>query len=259
MRIPPLQIYQTAISLMYDLAQLRWDAPMLAMIASHIEGYKVLMMFINPQAAGAAPQLLVSHCVDALFRAISVMTDAILFCQVRCTLSVGGTELGALAIALTDEAASVGGRGPHTAGTNASTSTLPYARGHIVDPHDFLFLIEYHWLNKAIKPAELSLAVLDALAQAAMHNKDTAVQQLEAVSPHGECGIFVDKVQDKPVLKALTYKYATRALRLMFDKIVVPQKRWGDVYVRLVYNDEHFGDVRVVKFVGGRNGTAEAR
>lgn len=243
---------------MYDLAQLSWEAELLAMIASHIEGYKVLMMFINPHRPDAVPQLLVAHCVDALFRAVNIMTDAILFCQLRCKLSIGGKELGAFTVATIDNTAKIGGspeRGLDTAGGNASASTLPYGRGQIVDPDNLLFVIEYRWLNRAIKPKEISLAVLDALAQAAVHDKDAALQELEAVSPHGECGIFVEQVRDKPVLKPLTYRYATRALLLMFDEIVVPQKRWGDVYLRLVYNDEHFGDVRVLRFVGGRNGT----
>jgi hypothetical protein len=249
---------------MYDLAQLGWEDQMLAMIASHIEGYKVLMMFINPHRPEAVPHLQVSHCVDTLFRAVSIMTDGILFCQLRCKLSVSGKEIGAFSVAMTDNAAIVppSVAEPDTAGSNASVSTLPYGRGQIVDPENFLFVIEYRWLNKAIKPKEISLAILDALAQAAMHDKDAACQQLEAVSPGGECGIFIDRVQDKPVLKPLTYHYVTRALRLMFDEIVVPQKRWGDLYLQLIYNEEHFGDVRVLKFVGGRNGTdgvAEAR
>ncbi len=192
------------------------------------------------------------------------MTDGILFCQLRCKLSVSGKEIGAFSVAATDNAAIVppSVAEPDTAGSNASVSTFPYGRGQIVDPDNFLFVIEYRWLNKAIKPKEISLAILDALAQAAMHDKDAACQQLEAVSPGGECGIFIDRVQDKPVLKPLTYHYVTRALRLMFDEIVVPQKRWGDLYLQLIYNEEHFGDVRVLKFVGGRNGTddvAEAR
>lgn len=251
---------------MYDLAQLPWDAPLLAMIASHIEGYHVLMMFVNPQRPDAAPQLRVQHCVDALFRAITIMTDGILFCQLRCKLSVGGTQLGAFSVATTaDIALSVGGAGDvdmDMVGGNKSVGTRPYDRGHVVDPDNFLFVIEYRWYNKAIKHKELSLALLDALAQAAVHDKDAACQQLEAVSPQGGCGIFVDRVTDKPVLKALTYAYVTRALRLLFDKIVVPQKRWGDVYLRLVYNEEHFGDVRVLRFEGGRDdaqGVAGAR
>jgi len=265
-RLPPLQIYQTAIALMYDLAQLGWENQMLAMIASHIEGYKVLMMFINPHRPEASvPQLQVSHCVDTLFRAVSIMTDGILFCQLRCKLSVSGKEIGAFTVATTDDAVnappSVEGD-VDTAGGGSSVGTLPYGRGLIVDPDNFLFVIEYQWMNKAIKPQEISLAILDALAQAAVHDKDAAFQEIEAVSPGGECGIFIDRVRDKPVLKPLTYRYATRALRLMFDEIVVPQKRWGDVYLKLTYNEEHFGDVRVLKFVGGRNGTtvvAEAR
>jgi len=243
---------------MYDLAQLGWENQMLAMIASHIEGYKVLMMFINPHRPVAVPQLQVSHCVDALFRAVNIMTDGVLFCQLRCKLSVSGREIGDFTVATMDNAANVppSVAESDTAGSNASVSTLPYGRGQIVDPDNFLFVIEYRWLNKAIKPKEISLAVLDALAQAAMHDKDAAFQELEAVSPGGECGIFIDRVRDKPVLKPLTYRYATRALRLMFDEIVVPQKRWGDVYLKLTYNEEHFGDIRMLKFVGGRNGTA---
>lgn len=47
--------------------------------------------------------------------------------------------------------------------------------------------------------------------------------------------------------KKLTFEYATRALKLIFDRIVVPRRRFGDVYVKLLYNDVHFGDVRVLK------------
>lgn len=252
---------------MYDLAQLGWEDKMLAMIAQHIEGYKVLMMFVNPHRPETVPHLTTAYCVDALFRAVSIMTDGVLFCQLRCKLSVSGREIGAFTVATTGDAAN-GGRSPSsvdgsdTAGSNSSVGTLPYGRGQIVDPDNFLFVIEFRWLNKAIKPKEISLAVLDALAQAAVHDKDEACQVLEAVSPGGECGISVDRVQDKPVLKKLTYRYVTRALRLMFDEIVVPQKNWGDVYLKLIYNDDHFGDVRMLKFVGEKNGTdvvAEAR
>lgn len=262
----PLQVYQTAISLMYDLAQRPWEAAVLAMTAEHIAEYNVLIMFFNPQRPTAPDQLKVQHCVDALFRAMSIMTDGVLFVQTRCKLvegGPGGKEIGILSISpIAHDGDSVlqhGDLNHKMVENNPLNDTTPYDRGQVVDPDNFLFVLEYQWFRTAIKPKEISLAVLDALSEAARYGQDARCNELYGVSPRKECTIVIENVGQNTETK-LTYRYATRALKLLFDKIVVPEKRFEDVYLRLVYDDRLVGEIRVLSTKSeGRNGTATAK
>ena len=256
----PLDVYFTAIQLMYELAQRNWDESIFALIEKYIEGYNVLFLFINHQPPGATNQLKVQHCVAALFRAVLTMTEQVMFCQLRCRLTLRTHEIGGLSVAPVDYAAtantSVDLHGdPDGPGTNTSNSTLWLDHGQIVDPDDFLFVIDFHWHSKSIKSTEVSLAILDALATAAPFDRNDECVELEALSPQGDCVIFID---GDVARKKLTYAFATRALKLMYSDLIVRQKRFGDLYLELQYNERKFGEIRILKIVSAQNGTGVA-
>ncbi|KAL8782674.1 MAG: hypothetical protein Q9195_009598 [Heterodermia aff. obscurata] len=257
----PLEVYMTAMHLMVELARRPWEQALFAMIADHIDGFNVVIMFLNPQAPSEAKQLLICHCVLALWRAVILMTDGVMFCKLRAIIKVRSFELGALnmspintiAGSVNETSRNALDSGDETA-MNNSDDAVSFDRGRLVDPDNFLFVIEYLWYGKSMRSKDISLAFLGAIATAAPHDRNSECEKLETVSPEGNCIVVVDQVGTTGT--RLTYYYAVRALQLAYDQIFVRQKRWGDLLLMLRFNDRSFGEIRVLKGVGKETGTA---
>ena len=259
----PLEVYMTAIHLMAELARREWEKPLFAMIADHIDGFNVVIMFLNPQAPSEERQLLVSHCVVALYRAVILMTDGVMFCKMRAIVKLNSFELGAFNMSPLNPtvAGGVNKTMRNSLATRNRTAMnnldgpVSMDRGRVVDPEDFLFVIEYVWYGKSMRSKDISLAFLDAIATAAPHDRNSECDKLEIVSAEGHCVVVVDQVGTAG--RRLTYFYAVRALQLAYDELFVRQKRWGDLLLMLRYNDRAFGEIRVLKGVGKETGTAQ--
>ena len=260
----PLEIYMTAIHLMVQLARRPWESTLFAMVADNINGFKVVVMILNPRQPTEPKQLEICHCVVALYRAVVIMTDGVLFCKMRAIIKLGGSyELGALSFSPID---TVDGSVNQTkrdslSSRNKSTVDGLYGavkmdRGRVVDPENFLFVIEYLWYGKSIRNKDISLAILGAIATAAPHELLSHCETLEAVSPEGDCVVIVDRVDTAGT--KLTYFEVVRALELAYDQIFVAQKRWGDLLLILKYDDRIVGEVRVLRGVVKDSGMAEA-
>ena len=248
---------------MVELARRPWDVPLFAMIADHIDGFNVVIMLLNPRGPSESNQLLICHCVAALYRAVIIMTDGIMFCKMRAIIKLRSFELGALSMSPMDtmtgsvnETRDSLGSGNKTA-YNALDEALKVDRGRVVDPDNFLFVIEYLWYGKSMKSKDISLAILDAIATAAPHDTNSECQTLEIVSLEGDCVIVVDRLATAG--RKLTYFYTVRALELAYDEIFAAQKRWGDLLLVLRFNDRAFGEIRILKGVGKESGTVTAR
>ncbi|KAL8727727.1 MAG: hypothetical protein Q9166_005840 [cf. Caloplaca sp. 2 TL-2023] len=248
-----LEVYQTAIQLMYEFAQRAWDEPVQAMVVKQIEGYDVLMMFLNP-----SNQLKVGHCVAALYRAVAVMTDGVIFCQLRCHLLIHGGKIGALSIAPVKDDVFSAGTGvnvtdaSNVTGMDISAVGVGVDSGTIRDADNPHFSITFRFLGKAINQKEVSMGVLEAMASAAPFAKNAACRELEVVSPDGGCAIIIESVSNR---LTFTYGWATKALKLMYQRIVVPNKRFGDIYLELKYDDHKFGELRMLRITEARNST----
>lgn len=256
----PIEVYQTVIQMIYDFAQRSWTEPVYAAESKQFLNYDVLILFLNSQPPPAPTQLQVMHCVAALYCAITVMTDDVLFCQLRCHLSIHADEVGALSIQPWDDGVTAH---TNTSSTNktsevaelsnsASVSILDANIGQVTDPDNPSFVINYHFLGKSINSKDVSMAVLEAMTAAAPFPKHDTCQELLVVSPDGGCAIIIESVSSH---HQFTYLWATRALKLMYQQIVVPQKRFGDLYLELRYNgqgyDQTFGELRMLKAVDG--------
>ncbi|KAL9009374.1 MAG: hypothetical protein Q9173_005589 [Seirophora scorigena] len=257
----PLEVYQTGIELMYDLAQRDWMEVVLAVIIQQIEGFNVLMMFLNPQPPNLPNQLQIRHCVFSLYRALTVMTDGVLFCQLRCKLKIHSLQVGALSIAPLDDKRTVAADDPSMSMPDEQGRLVGADSGQLVDDADPKFVINYLFYGKSINSKEVSMGVVEAMATAAPFDKNSECKELTAVSPDGGCGIFIESVPGSR--QTFAYKHATRALKLLYQKIIVRQRRFGDLYLDLRYDGQRFGELRMLKFVGGvanaTDAVAEAR
>ena len=247
LKLKPLEVYQTAISLMYQLAQRGWKATVLAMEVEQLPNLDCLMMIMNPQPPTATPQLTTEHCVAALYRAITVMSDGVLFCQCRAHITLHHHGIGALSITPVNDIAPrdtvEGSR--IVAAANIAATRLNYDRGTVRDPQDPKFVINYLYWGKDIKAKEVSLGIFEALTAAAPYDKNAECVELQVVSSGGECVIVVEHVLLS--IPKFSYAKATRALKLMYSEIIVPTRRFGDMYLELSYNNEKFGEIRMLK------------
>lgn len=256
-----IDVYQTAIQMMYDLAQRPYTQTVQAVDSKQFANYDVLMLFINTQAAAARDQLQARHCVSALWRAIQMMTDGVLFCQNRAFLSVRQTHIGGLSIMPI---------GPDVTSTNNSSANSTeedvelamnsssdngvsdWSRGQVKDADNPQITIDYQFLGKTINQKEVSLAVLEALTAAAPYPKFSGCEEIAVSSPDGGCAVVIEGI---PSQHHFTYQWATRALKILYQTIVVPQKRFGDVKLDIRYRGEIFGQLRMLKTMGGKNST----
>ncbi|KAL8698385.1 MAG: hypothetical protein Q9201_006600 [Fulgogasparrea decipioides] len=287
----PLEIYHTAIQLMYELAQRSWDASIHPMVTEQLEGYDVIILIMNPEAPAAPNQLLVSHSVTGLYRSVVTMTERILFCQLRSQLLIQGKRIGALSITTINDKSKATPPPPTTTikanitsnseaevqadsdddGNNkhiSAINNLGANRGQLRDPINPQFVLKYYFYGKTITSKEVALAVLEALATAAPHGRYDDCKELEAVTKSGGCAIFVNPTTTTAATGKnnngdeliLTYEFVTRALVLLFAKIVVPYKRFGDCFVELEYENEKFGELRMLRAAESKdNGTDAVR
>ncbi|KAI4136850.1 MAG: hypothetical protein L6R39_007585 [Caloplaca ligustica] len=241
------------------------------MAAKQIEGYDVIMLFLNPQPPDAPNQLLIKHCVAALYRGIVTMTEGVLFCQMRCHLALGDRTIGALSIGSMkypnlEDAAVVGNVTTTALATpldegNRTTLTEFFADTYLGADSGTIRDIEYphlsftyHFYGKAINPKEVSMVVLEALATAAQFPRAEECKELQVISPTGGAMILIEGGL-KPGLKFL-YGWATRSLKILYQRIIVAQKRWGDVWLEIFYDNMKFGELRMLRTMAGiGNGT----
>ncbi len=260
---------------MYDLANRRYADTVHAMVAGELPGFDMVILFINPALASAPEQLQIKHCVAALYRAVVVMTEGVKFCHLRSHLSLMGQEIGAMSISpLVDPPPRLGvGEGRNTSslsdavaavrrGNDNDTETtlgngtltivdadLTADSGRARDPENPEFTLSYYFFGTRIQSKEVSMAVLEAMATAAPFDTNLECKQLLAISAEGGC-VFVIESVDGAAGMPFTYGWATRALKVLYQGIIVPQKRWVDVDVELMWNDEKFGEMRMFK--GGK-------
>ncbi|KAL8917189.1 MAG: hypothetical protein Q9208_008091 [Pyrenodesmia sp. 3 TL-2023] len=276
-RIPftPIAVYGTAIQLMYELANRGWTSMIHAMTAGEIPGVDLVILFINPAAVTAPQQLQVMHCVVALYRAVVAMTDGVSFCHLKSHLSVWGEEVGLMSVApvvgpargeveerggnssslSAAAAAAAAGRGEGEGVLENDTLTtrdgLRADSGQVKDPDYPDFVLKYYFFGKPIPSKEVSMAILVAMATAAPFGPGLECKELLAISPYGGCSIVIESVRGGDML--FTHAWATRALKVLYQGIVVPQKRWGDLVLVLIWKGERFGELRMLRGVRGRN------
>ncbi|KAL8876152.1 MAG: hypothetical protein Q9192_008920 [Flavoplaca navasiana] len=249
---------------MYEVVQREWDENVRLMVAEQIEGYNVLMMFINNQASAAPDQLVVGHCVATLYRAITVMTDGVIFCQLRSSLSIFEQRVGAFSIGPIDDAPDgieAGNMTTLVPKTNLSTTDLSAPglgidSGTIRDPNNPRFSITYHFMGRNIIPREVSMVVLEAMTTAAPFTKNADCKGIEVVSNGGGAAIVIESTHSDRA--RFTYVWATRSLKMLYQGIIVPRKRWGDVWLEMKYEDVKFGELRMLRITGGKREGVDA-
>ncbi|KAL8766628.1 MAG: hypothetical protein Q9209_006645 [Squamulea sp. 1 TL-2023] len=237
------------------MAQRPWDEPVLVMVAEQVEGYDVFMMFINPQIPSAPDQLQTGHCVAALYRAIAAMTDGVIFCQLRSRLAIQDKAIGSMTITHIRNVpdigtnVTVGAQSDLTSTHIPTTGKLSADGGTIRDPKNPHFSITFHFLGRSINQKEVSMVILEAMASAAPYAEDSECKELQALSHTEGAVIIIESVFSNRL--RLTYGWATKTLKILYQRIIVPGRRWGDVWLEMKYDDVKFGELRMLRITGG--------
>lgn len=145
-----------------------------------------------------------------------------------------------------------------TLGNGTSTiadGNLKADSGRARDPEYPDFTLVYHFFGKSIQSKEVSMAILAAMATAAPFDVNAECKELLAVSAEGGCVIVVESVGPGAAGIPFTYGWATRALKVLYQGIIVPQKRWGDLVLVLMWKDERFGEMRMLRGAKGETGS----
>ena len=255
-QLRPLEVYQIGIQMLYSFAQRPWNEMIYVADSKKFLNYDVLILFINSRQPSEPVQLQVKHCVTSLYRALSIMTDGIMFYQLRCHISIMKDEVGALSITPWDDYAissvNVSKKAPtnhiHEISKNVPPDGLTTNSGQFKDPDNPAFVMNYHFFSKAINPKSVSMAVVEAMTAAAPFPTNGKCLELSIVSPDGVCGIFIESISSH---HEFTYHWATRALKNLYQHLVVAQKRFADIYIELWFDAEgifeQFGELRMLK------------
>ena len=261
-QLRPLQVYQTGIQMLYEFAQRPWMELVYVADSKKFLDYDVLILFINSQPPEKTNQLQIRHCVASLYRALSIMTDAVMFYQLRCSVLAEKDEVGALSITPWDDHAVASINASKTALTNhvdgissnSSIYRLTTNSGQFSDPENPSFVIKYYFFGKAIPSKSVSMAVVEAMTAAAPFGTGVRCRELSIVSPDGVCAIFIEGISSH---HEFTYRWVTRALKLLYQSIIVAQKRFGDIYIELWFTAEgifeQFGELRMLKAAGSES------
>lgn len=266
-RYSPTALYQTAIQLMYDLAQAPWGQKVYIVDSKKYKNYNVIIVFVNPREPDdTGPQLQVCHCVAALYRVVTVITNGMMFFEVKSELNVQGRLIGAMTVIPFElNGGNITEDVDHPSLTlnvkTASEAEWGFEKGQIQDPIDSRYIINYQFLGKRINGKEVSLVVLEALTSAAPHSPAERCKEIMVSSPGGDAVIVLEAVEKSGLL--FTYQHATRALKLLYQIIVAPEKKFGDLMLELVYDEggtkgeKVVGELRMLRVVDGKmqNGT----
>ena len=256
LQLRPLEVYQVGIQMLYDFAQRPWNDHVDVADSKKFLNYDVLILFINPRPPSEPVQLHVKHCVASLYRALSIMTDGIMFFQLRCHILVMKDEVGALSITPWDDSAvssvNASKKAPtnhiHDISDNGPLDELTSNSGQFKDLDNPSFVMNYHFFGKRINSKSVSMAVVEAMTAAAPFPMRSKCIEHSFVSPDGVCGIFIESISSH---HEFTYRWATRALKNLYQYIVVAQKKFVDIYVELWFDAEgvfeQFGELRMLK------------
>ncbi|KAL8933416.1 MAG: hypothetical protein Q9216_006374 [Gyalolechia sp. 2 TL-2023] len=240
-----IDVYQTAIQMMYDLAQRPWIQVVQAVDSKQFGNYNVLFLFINTEPRSAPDQLQVMHCVSTLYQVIRLMTDGVLFYQNRAAILLRHKHIGGMSIMPIDDPRVVSANNSSNDSIDdedgaISSASNDWSRGHIKDRDNPQFSINYQFMGRSISTKAVSMAIFEAMTVAAPHPKNTGCQEIAARNPDGGCAIIVEGV---PGAHQFTYQWATRALKLLYQDIVVAKKKFGDVKLDLMYDGTVFGEL----------------
>ncbi|KAL8664097.1 MAG: hypothetical protein Q9168_007971 [Polycauliona sp. 1 TL-2023] len=269
-RFSPLEVYQTAIQLMYETVQRNWDEPVQLMVAE-FEGYDIMMMLINAQSAGMPDQLKVGHCVAALYRAIATMTDGVLFCQLRSNLSIFEKRVGALSITPISSgrpalaAAAAAAPGTNSSLTKMVTTTTSdvettndvqgFASGMVTDPDYPHLSVKYHFLGKLIKSKEISMVVIEAMTAMAPFATEAECKEMMVTTRDGGASLIIESTNSARF--KFTYRWAVRVLKILYQRVIVRLKTWGDVWLEIEYEGVKFGELRMLRGAGVKGAVAK--
>ncbi|KAL8665348.1 MAG: hypothetical protein Q9168_007713 [Polycauliona sp. 1 TL-2023] len=254
--------------MMYDMAQRPYSAIIQAVDSRQYKDYDVLILFLNTGPPESSLRLQVRHCVAALYKAVQVMTDEVLFVPGRAAMLLSGVHVGGMSIMPVD-GPFVGMNGTGKSGIAArregeeedendndegmaALKVRDIDRGHMTDPEIPAFSIDFEFLGRPINSKEISLAVFEALTVATPHPKTDECIEIMVSTDRG-CVIIVEGTNAR---QRFTYQWATRALKLLYQEVMVARKQFGDVKLDIKYGGNSFGQLRVLRTAGGvENGT----
>ncbi|KAL8992130.1 MAG: hypothetical protein Q9169_007349 [Polycauliona sp. 2 TL-2023] len=241
-RLGVIDVYQTAIQMMYDLAQRPYNTVIQATDSRQYKDYNVLILFLNTGPPESSMKLQVMHCVATLYQAVQVMTDEVLFVPGRAAMTLRQVHIG--------ENSGNDVTEKEEEGDAAPALDVGEDTGHIADPDFPQFSIDFQFLGRPINSKEISLAVFEALTVATpVPRTDECIEIM--VSTDRGCVIIVEGTHGA---QRFTYQWATRALKLLYQEVMVARKRFGDVKLDIKYEGKIFGQLRVLRTDRGVEG-----
>lgn len=265
-RYSPTALYQTAIQLMYDLAQRDWGEGIHIVDSKSVRGNNVFILFVNPRdPKDPGPHLQICHCVAALYRGVTVITNGMMFFELKSELAVEGRLIGAMSVKplpVAAEEMGIDGKSGNSSGADVASmnetgdAEWGFETGQIKDPLNPHFILNYTFLGKRITAKEVSLVVLEALTSAAPHSRSAKCKEIMVASSGGGAVIVIEGTETSRVV--FTYSHATEALKLLYQNIVIPEKKFGDVYLVIIYDEggargeQVIGELRMLRAGDGR-------
>lgn len=227
---------------MYELSQDRWTATIVSDVtvnaADDITSISVGTGVAVPEARD---RLLNGAVILALYRTLETMVLQNSLYEVDSEILYLGVLFGDIkAFVFRDHILlNAGTDGSLTNGSDLASS-LRSTSGHIIDADDADFKITYTYeCTRRINRYQLFLAFLDGLANAAEPNEVDLVRDECGISPTGEAVIRIYQNYDRPDL--LSHKVLKRAMFLVWDRIVLAERMFGNMRGRLEYAGVEIG------------------
>lgn len=121
------------------------------------------------------------------------------------------------------------------------TADLSGETGTVIDPVNDGYKIDYKFDGTKLNSKDIFAAILDALATAAPHDKNSDCQNLLGVGPPSRTGQVVVSIHQVPSAHPMSYNTATSALYAIFTKLNVDQNKWGEMTFDVLREAEKVG------------------
>lgn len=118
--------------------------------------------------------------------------------------------------------------------------------GIVIDPVNDRYMIDYKFDGTRLNSKDVFAVILDALATAAPHDKDSDCQDLLGVGPPSRTGQAVVSFHQVPSAHPMSYPIAKSALYAIFTKLDIDQNKWGEMTFDVLRDGEKVGQGDVI-------------
>ena len=260
--LSPKSVYLVAIEAMYIFAQVRYDQEILTQTRITQTFSDVSIIVKNAQSAGAIDQLENSHVIEGLYRGLFMMIERSWWYEASIGLNVHGTTVGYITILGLQQGATLNSTAAIPPAALAAARSLEArrpVRGQFYDREDPQFQLD--WVHEIETSTEMVqeaiyIAVLSGLADAALYDPSSLINQVNALGPvvgQGpsayRCNFHISIDPDDGFPGPLTYYLVTKTFRDVAGYIMTLANWYGEYDVDLYYQSASIAYAKVAKIV----------